>query len=84
MFCCKVKMRNGQVGSHDIQTSNLSSIEALKQVYMSLIGAAKVEEHGLDVDKIRFFSMGKELKNDLFVYTYDMQDGIVVQAMFRK
>jgi|FrelakmetLWP11LW_1041352.scaffolds.fasta_scaffold403379_1 hypothetical protein len=51
---------------------------------MGMIGAAKVAEHGLDVDKIRFFSMGKELKNDLFVYTYDMQDGIVVQAMFRK
>jgi hypothetical protein len=77
-------MRNGQVGSHDVNISNLSSIEQVKLAYIGLIGPEKVAEHGLDTEKIRFFSMGKELKNDLFVYSYDMQDNMVVQAMFRK
>ena len=35
-------------------------------------------------DKIRFFCMGKELKDDLFVYSYDLESNMVVQAMFRK
>lgn len=27
--------------------------------------------------------MGKELKNELFLYSYDISDGIVVQAMIK-
>ena len=26
----------------------------------------------LEIDKIRMFAMGKELKDDLFVYSYDI------------
>ena len=37
-----------------------------------------------DETKLRFLCLGKELKDDLFVYSYEMFDGIVVQAMIRK
>jgi len=30
------------------------------------------------------FCLGKELKDDLFLYSYDMMDEITVQAMFKK
>lgn len=40
-------------------------------------------EAGLTSDKIRFFCKGKELKNDLFIYSYEMNDGDVIQAMVR-
>ena len=45
---------------------------------------AKVAEKNADVSKLRFFCLGKELKNELFLYSYDMSDNIVVQAMLRQ
>ena len=36
-------------------------------------------EHGIAVEaNVRFFCLGKELKDELFVYSYEMFDGIVV------
>ena len=40
-------------------------------------------EKNADVSKVRFFCLGKELKNDLFLYSYEMGEKIVVQAMLR-
>ena len=37
-----------------------------------------------ELSTIRFFCMGKELKNDLFLYSYDIASDMVVQAMFAK
>ena len=51
---------------------------------MDTIGPEKVAEHSLTLDKVRLFSMGQELKNDLFIYSYNIKDNMVVQAMFRK
>ena len=45
---------------------------------------AKVAEKKADVSKLRFFCLGKELKNEFFLYSYDMSDNIVVQAMLRQ
>jgi len=33
---------------------------------------------------VRFFCLGKELKDDLYVYSYEMFDNIVVQVTIRK
>ena len=38
----------------------------------------------LDPTKIRLFYGGKECKDDLFVYSYDMQDEMTVTVMLRK
>jgi len=43
-----------------------------------MVGAEKCAEKNCDLSKIRFFCMGKELKNDLFLYSYDVADGMVV------
>ena len=39
---------------------------------------------GATTAKLRFFCLGKELKNELFLYSYEMADKIVVQAMIRQ
>jgi len=36
------------------------------------------------VKDCKFFSMGKELKNEHFIYTYDIADQMTIQAMLRK
>lgn len=77
-------MRNGLLGSHSLSVSNQLTIEGLKQNYLEAVGPEKVAEQGLTIEKVRFFSMGQELKNDLFVYSYNIKDNMVVQAMFRK
>jgi len=33
---------------------------------------------------IRLFSLGKELKDELFMYSYDITDEVVMQAMIKK
>ena len=37
-----------------------------------------------DLSLVRFFCMGKELKDDLYLYSYDIASDMVVQAMFSK
>ena len=57
----------------------------IKTAYLAMVDAAKKEEKGADDEsKLRFLCLGKELKDELFVYSYEMFDGIVVQAMIRK
>ena len=52
-----------------MELSNLITIAEFKEKYISALG-----ENGndLEVDKIRMFAMGKELKDDLHVYSYDI------------
>lgn len=35
-------------------------------------------------ESTRFFCLGKELKNDFFIYSYDIVDEMVVQAMVKE
>ena len=35
------------------------------------------------VDQIRFFCLGKELKDDLYIYSYEIKDEMAIQAMFK-
>lgn len=50
----------------------------VKTAFLSQVGAAKAAEKGAEVSKIRFFCLGKELKNELFLYSYEMTDNMVV------
>ena len=50
-------------------------------MYISKLGPAGA---GVKVEKIRMFCLGKELKDDLFLYTYDITDEMTVQVMIAK
>ena len=71
-------MRNPGLGDQQVAVSNLSSIEQVKEAYLAAVGPAKCAEKGAEVSKVRFFCLGKELKNDLFIYSYEMADNMVV------
>jgi len=51
----------------------------LKQLYIEKIG-----DMDLKPENIRFFCLGKELKEDMFLYSYDLMDDITVQALIKK
>jgi hypothetical protein len=57
--------------------SSLMSIRDLKQKYIDKLGEFRLED-------IRLFYAGKELKEDLFIYSYDIKDEMTIQAMIKK
>jgi hypothetical protein len=59
-------------------TSNLLSINELK------INFIEKMELDLKPENIRFFCLGKELQDDLFLYSYDIKDEMAIQCMQRK
>ena len=80
-MCEQIKVRNFAFGGDKaIEVSNNSTIEAFKLSYIDQVGSDK----GVDLAKLRFFCMGKELKNELFIYSYDLTENMVVQAMIRQ
>lgn len=38
----------------------------------------------ISAEDVRLFCLGKELKDDLFMYSYDIADEVVMQLMIRK
>lgn len=60
-------------------TSNLVSVLDFKQAYLN-----KINEREMKTDNIRMFCLGKELKDDLFLYSYDIVDEMVLQVMYKK
>ncbi len=52
-------------------------------MYIDKLGAAATDA-GLTVQRIRMFCLGKELKDELFIYTYDIIDEMTVQVMISK
>ena len=73
-------MRNAARGDIDLEPTNLSTIVDFKNMYIS-----KLEDStDLSPSSVRFFCMGKELKNELHIYSYDLFDDSVVQAMIIK
>ena len=37
----------------------------------------------MSIETLRFFCLGKELMDDLFVYSYELKDEITIQCMKR-
>ena len=54
-------------------------IKDVKQIYIE-----KAELSDKTVDSIRFFCLGKELKDELYIYSYDIKDDMAIQAMFKQ
>ena len=75
-------MRSQKLGEKDVTCSNLCAISMVKQAYLSQAGRLE-GEGAVDVAKLRFLSMGKELKDEFFLYSYDIVDNMVIQAMLR-
>lgn len=67
-------------GDVAMKPSNLMPITEFKEAYIKAIGDKGT---GLTIDKIRMFAMGKELKDDLFLYSYDILNESTVQVMIK-
>jgi hypothetical protein len=50
-------------------------------LYIDKLGSAG---QGMTVENMRMFCLGKELKDELFVYSYDIADEMTVQVMIKK
>lgn len=55
--------------------SNLLSISELKTKFIDKM------ELDMKPENIRFFCLGKELQDDLFLYSYDIKDEMAIQCM---
>lgn len=60
-------------GDCSLAVSNLMSISDLKKLYLGKMGDASLKP-----DMIRLFCLGKELKNDQFLYSYDIKDEMAI------
>ena len=73
-----LKIRSAK-GDITLSVSNYISVADFKKKYVE-----KVNDTTFKVDNLRLFCLGKELKDELFLYTYDIIDGIIVQAQIKK
>ena len=62
-----------------MNVSNKLSVAELKLKYLG-----ERAQEGVGLENIRIFCLGKELKDDLFLYRYEIADGIVMQVMIKK
>ena len=64
-----------------VAVTNLVSIVEFKQLYIDKLGSTA---EGMIVENIRMFCLGKELRDELFLYSYDIMDEMTVQVMIKK
>lgn len=62
-----------------ISTTNKAQITDAKQTFLETAELMKT----VDEESVRFFCLGKELKNEFFLYSYDISEDTVIQAMAR-
>lgn len=74
-----LKVRNAAKGDKQLELSNLMGIKEFKELYLAELG-----DDEITIDKIRMFAMGKELKEDLFIFSYDIMNESTVQVMIKK
>lgn len=75
-----LKIRSG-TGDKTLPVSNQLQVAEFKTEY---INALELGSDGIEPTNLRFFCMGKELKDELFLYSYDINNDMVVQAMIKK
>jgi hypothetical protein len=68
-------------GDFVLQCSNHLSIAEFKNLYIAKLGAGGED---LRAEKMRMFCLGKELKDEFFLFTYDIIDDMTVQVMILK
>lgn len=66
-------------GDETMEISNLENVGTFKQKYIDKLGAKD-----LKAENVRMFCLGKELRDELFLYSYDLIDEMTVQVMFKK
>lgn len=74
-----LKVRNAAKGDKTLEMTNLLPISEFKSMYVN-----ELKDPEVTVDKIRMFAMGKELKDDLFIFSYDIINESTVQVMIKK
>ena len=74
-----LKVRNAARGDKTFNLSNLIPITEFKSMYCNELNDPEVT-----ADKCRMFAMGKELKDDLFIFSYDIMNESTVQVMIKK
>ena len=62
-------------GDKTLPVPNTIQIEKLKNAYLDAIGISSEE---IPISRLRFFCMGKELSDDLYLYSYDIASDMVV------
>lgn len=72
------------MGDLEMELSNLMNILELKNKYLKLLEEKELTKGDIEASQIRLFAMGKELKDDLFVYSYDIMNESTIQVMIRK
>jgi hypothetical protein len=72
----KIKLFPDKFVTTDI--SNHISIKELKQLYLDKLNEAEKDTTGMEIENLRFFCLGKELMDDLFVYSYELKDEITI------
>lgn len=76
----KLKARNAARGDVVIETNNLLPVNEFIKMY---IAELKKKDMDISSDTIRMFAMGKELKPDLWLYSYDILNESTVQVMIK-
>jgi hypothetical protein len=59
--------------------SNLLSILEFKLKYIE-----NLKDKNLRLEQLRMFCLGKELKDELYLFSYDIIDEMTIQAMIKK
>ena len=62
-----------------MSVSNLISILDFKNMYIE-----KTNDKELKLENIRMFVLGREMKDELFLYSYDIVDEMAIQVMVKK
>lgn len=71
-----LKIRSVAMGDLNMRTSNLNTILQLKEEYLGQL--KKSQRKGATADKLRMFCLGKELKDDLHIFSYDIKDDMTI------
>ena len=66
-----------------LEISNQATILEMKELFSHACNQRKKYEQDLLPEYIRCFCMGKELQNNLHVYSYDIADQMTVQALVK-
>ena len=74
-----LKIRHAARGDVILEVSNLMPISDFKKEYI-----AQLKDDIPELGNVRLFAMGKELKDELWIYSYDMMNESTVQAMIKK
>jgi hypothetical protein len=73
-----LKVRNQSFGDKPLEVENTMSISEFKLKYVEKLIEDKTEIEPLKPEQLRMLAMGKELKDDLFLYSYDINDGLTL------